>query len=289
MSEPFPEDYPIDPDLFSQAFDEADQSAENLQSNFVQGAEYSGYIRKALLLSRRIYSQIIIESFERPELVPIVISGMDYIGTLKDQLNLINTQIGPSIKNLSSVASTAYSVTSSTGTITLPELDFTMDDSPFEPPPFMKNDREVYAVKFDSLDASLGSNYRGVWETYYGSKSEPIRGALFLLRQTFDHLFALLAPDDYVRSSPFWQPKEGNDKNQIYRIERIQYAANEHISEESKSKILSSSANHINKVYNQLNLLHNRGAIDPEKGTAILNSMSAILEEWINAIEIDID
>lgn len=280
---------PIDPEDFSRAFDELDQSVENLQSNFVQGAEYSGYIKGALSTSRRIYSYIIGKSVDRPELVPILISGMDYFGVLNNQLNVINSQIEPSINNLASLASTVYSVTSSTGTMTLPNLEFTIEDSPFEPPPFMKKDREVYAAKFYRLDATLGSNYRGVWETYYVSKSEPIRGALFLLRQTFDHLFSLLSPDDDVRSSPFWQPKVGNDINKIHRIERIQYAANEHIREESKSKTLSASANHVNEVYNQLNLLHSREAIDPVKGTAILNSMSSILEEWIETIEMDTD
>jgi len=119
----------------------------------------------------------------------------------------------------------------------------------------------------------------------YGTRSDPERVALYEMRQTYDHFFACLAPDEEVRKSKYYHEKSGNDKGKVFREERILYAANKHIKDSEKAKTLIASADHMLEVYNSLNRAHNRGELNKVKAFRSLEEMRTILEDWIDAIE----
>jgi hypothetical protein len=157
---------------------------------------------------------------------------------------------------------------------------FTFGPPPFEPP----GAELTYAGHLDKLDPELGRVYRSVWETLRGTTFNPERIALEQMRQAFDHFFDRLAPDDEVRSSPHFSRKEGADPNKIHRRERILYAADRHIRDRQKANLLSSQAGTILGTYNELNKLHERGALDVGESRQTLVAMDRILREWIDAL-----
>jgi len=66
----------------------------------------------------------------------------------------------------------------------------------------LRND-DSYAAKMSRLDPALGATYQAVNEVVYGTTHDPARGGLFLLREAFNQLFSIIAPDDEVRNSAF--------------------------------------------------------------------------------------
>jgi len=284
--EDLPQQYPIDPDEFKRIFDDAEEGASSLHENLVEGAQYAGYIRRALAISRRIYSLLATRASEEPELIPLLSSGIEYVKALGDELRRLQVETKPTISRLYTITSTAFSFTSSSGIMVDPDSLDGFDDSSLVLPRFLSRDREEFAVQFDAIDPSLGETYRGSWESFHSGRADPLRGALFLMRQTYDHLFHVLAPDDEVRLSEYWQEKSGSDPKKVHRTERIQYAAFTHIKDESLARTFESAANQMTNIYDQLNRAHQRGEIDEEKATRALVAMSQLLEDWIEAIDL---
>ncbi len=99
-------------------------------------------------------------------------------------------------------------------------------------------ENEDQSTKFNEhiaeLDKDLAKTYQEIWEVLYATRSDPDRGALYLIRHAYDQLFRCLAPDSEVRNSPYWKEKFGDKPNQIYRNERILYAINTHIEDASR-------------------------------------------------------
>lgn len=112
------------------------------------------------------------------------------------------------------------------------------------------------------------------------------RAALFLIRQSFDHLFDILAPDEKVRASKYWKPKEGDKPNQVYRIERIEYASYSHIADPLRANTLAATSKQMNEVYNLLNQAHERGELNIDKAMKALRAMKSMLDEWADALDL---
>ncbi len=147
--------------------------------------------------------------------------------------------------------------------------------------------KKKYIVKFDKLDVELGRIFRSVWETFYSTTSSPEKNALYAMRQSFDHFFRILAPDEEVRRSKFFILKVGEkDENKVHRLERIQYAANTKIGDKKVAGLLAAEADHILKVYDKLNMLHSAKKLDREAVQELLTSMQRILEQWVDAVGI---
>ena len=100
----------------------------------------------------------------------------------------------------------------------------------------------------------------------------------------FDHLFGVLAPDDKVKVSPYWEPKDDNETNQVTRAERIEYAANTHIRNKTASERLIASTKHMLEVYNTLNKAHKRGKLDRSQSRESLKEMQSIIEDWVQSL-----
>jgi hypothetical protein len=135
------------------------------------------------------------------------------------------------------------------------------------------------------LDPSLAENYSAIREVLYGTRSDPERGALYLTRQLFDAFFGILSPDDKVRSSACWKPKNGEDPNQVTRLERMEYAAQTHIIDPLKAKTLRAEAKHMRDIWVALNKAHARGHLDEQAARQLLREAHLIIEDWVEALQ----
>jgi hypothetical protein len=147
-------------------------------------------------------------------------------------------------------------------------------------------DRSTETQRFlESLDPSLAETYCAIREILYGTRSEPERGALYLTRQLFDDFFRILSPDDKVRSSDCWKPKGGKDPNRVTRLERIEYAAQEHIADSVRAKRLLTEARHAREVWDALNKAHTPGHLDEQSARQLLREAHLVIEDWVEALQ----
>ncbi len=113
---------------------------------------------------------------------------------------------------------------------------FNLDE--FEAPPFFAPNDDATYKKLLQVHPPLAETYREVGQAFHGTTADPARAAISCMRQTVrDHFFENLAPEDAVRSSPYWKPKTGNDPLQITRRERMTYATHAHIKIQNEQKL----------------------------------------------------
>jgi hypothetical protein len=142
------------------------------------------------------------------------------------------------------------------------------------------------ADRFHKVDPALGKVCSQIWEALFGTIADPERAAMYMLRQTWDHFFDRLAPDEDVRSSPFFTKKPGDKPNLVHREERLRYALNTQVKEENKRALLAAESKQMLALYQNLNRAHERGEVNVLKARQSLNSMFAYLEAWANALGI---
>lgn len=153
-----------------------------------------------------------------------------------------------------------------------------------EEPPFKKPEQQNYIEKLRKIDISLSKTYEEIGQVLYATDSDPKRAALSMMRQSFDHFFENIAPDDEVRKSKYWAVKKGPDPNQVTRRERMMFAANTRISDKSHAQTIVSLFENILDTYQLLNKLHKRGTLSDKQAITGLRSMQKFIETWIDAI-----
>ncbi len=153
-----------------------------------------------------------------------------------------------------------------------------------DPPTWTSERTRIHAKRFESLDPELGSLYRSVWESFYAAIDQRERKALFSMRQLYDHLFDILAPDDEVRNSPYFREKTGKNPNQVHRSERIKYAANVRVVDKEVAAFLEAQDATMLALYEELNRAHKRGTLNRQEVKKVLKGMQALLELWIDAL-----
>lgn len=143
---------------------------------------------------------------------------------------------------------------------------------------------ERYAAKLTQLDTELGKVYGSVWQKYYAGTDDPYRSALGAMRQSYDHLFRVLAPDDAVRDSPYFSTKQDGDPNQVHRDERLLFAANKFIADPLKRSAIEAGVTGALANYRRLNSLHGTKPLDAELVRQALCAMQAVIEEWVDVL-----
>ncbi len=147
--------------------------------------------------------------------------------------------------------------------------------------------RMNYMERLAGFDLYLGKTYKEVDEILYGTSADPERAAAFSVRQVFDHLFQILAPDDCVRASHFFSPKSQPDsENQVYRRERIQYAIATRVKDNHKADNLRIVSENILEFYDHLQKAHTRGPIGKDEALSAIKAMMRYLELWTDALEL---
>jgi hypothetical protein len=188
------------------------------------------------------------------------------------------------------VSSTAYFLGTSTvvsGSVIDPNSKiFEVYNIP-KPPSFWPRDRiEQYALRLDKLDTELGKVYRSTWSSLLGNKENPERAAMYQMRQAYDHFFYIIAPDDEVRKSQYFQEKVDKPHDRVSRKERLHYAANLKIKDQDLHDLLLGQNDYMIELYQRLNKAHERSSIDSKEAKETLNAMRVMLEQWIDAINI---
>jgi hypothetical protein len=264
--------------------DEIVSSLDNLHEKTVEDAANIGYARDVMKSIRPLWEQLGNSTTSDPDTVDLYESNLGILHSFRDQITAYQELAMPLAglsKNAAGTASFLISASSTTATFFVSTTEFSSSDFPV----FLSPDRhEKYKKRFMAFDVSLGNIYQEIWEVLYGTRGDPERGALYLLRQSFDHLFDKLAPDDEVRRSLFWKLKVGNKPQEIWRNERIQFAAATRIKDKAIARTVLASSKHILAVYQSLNAAHERKEINRAKARKALEEMRSYLEEWADAI-----
>lgn len=154
-----------------------------------------------------------------------------------------------------------------------------------QPPPSWTPERfQEYAAKLTRLDPELGNVYHSVWQKFHSGTDDPYRAALGAMRQSFDHLFRILAPDDAIRASPYFTKKKGEKPNQVHRQERLRFAANKLITDPTRRALVESEVNSVLENYERLNKMHDTAPLDRTFVNQALHAMQGVVEQWVDVI-----
>jgi hypothetical protein len=268
--------------------DDIIQALDGIHSDLVDSATEVGRSLDVYRRSREIWAELGNASATDEDAARVYTSGVRFLSAVRDEIYAIDQEMKPLSERFEYVSGSAETFTGVTGTT----ASFLTVETPGEY--FLRghillpeSDRYRETQKrLAKLDKALAETYEEVWQARYGTRADPQRAGLFLVRQAFDHLFQVLAPDDQVRNSPFWEEKGGDDPNQVTRRERIQFAAYTRIKDKNRAKIMAVSAKHMLDVYNALNSAHERGELDESKTDRALSEMTSIIEEWAQALEL---
>ena len=290
MSEEPIENNPEDLENPEHIIDEIDSMFGDLKSRFVEGAIYFGQEQERIQIIRPEWQKLSSADVSDPEHAQIYASGVHALAAYRDEIreykNSVYLQIDDILRYSPSTGGT-ISVTSSTSTLTVSSVIST--PTPNLPSyilePSIEENKEIQN-KLTNIDPALEKTYSAIREVLYGTVSDPERAALYLIRQTFDHFFGTLAPDDAVRTSKFFKPKVDQDKDKVTRHERLMYASHTHIGNNSRRKSIIASFRHMLDVYDALNRAHTRGTLNPERARAALREMLVLLQEWIRGIDL---
>lgn len=290
MSEEPIENNPDDLENPEHIIDEIYSMFGDLKARFVEGAIYFGQEQERIQSIRPEWQKLSSGDVSDPGQAQIYASGVHVLAAYRDELrdykNLVSPQIDGILRYSPSTSGTV-SVTSSTGTLTMSTFASTPPPNltSYILEPSIEENKEIQN-KLTNIDPALEKTYSAIREVFYGTASDPERAALYLIRQTFDHFFGALAPDDAVRTSKFFKPKADKDKEKVTRHERLMYASHTHIGNNSRRKSLIASFRHMLDVYDGLNRAHIRGTLNPAQARAALREMLVLLQEWIRAIDL---
>lgn len=275
----------VDPKELGRLFDDTITLTDDLQQGLVKTAQSVGYSRDALVQTRQYWVRLTEMAKESPELTPFAMNAFDFIRSYHDEIAALQCQANIPSERFHAAAGTADAFLAVTDTTYSIVMVTGVAQIQYRPRPFpIEDSPQTYAARFSRLDPALGRTYQGIWEALYATRADPARGALFLMRQAFDHLFGLLAPDEKVRTSKYWKRKSGKKPNQVSRSERLKYAAFTHIKDPNRAGTMAASTKQVQDLYRALNMAHRRGELDEGKARKALLAMRRILEEWADAI-----
>lgn len=277
-----PDTEPIDEERPEDIIDEMEQTLDGLHTEFIEAAAVIGEEKERIQAIRPVWQALANLDTDSSEYADVFTTGTHALATHRDQLNEIRDQYG----SIGSQMSVISGSTDSTVAITAVTESFfskglvTVTPSPPTLP--TKDEAKDVEKTMRGLDPALHATYVSVREALYGTRSDPERAALYEIRQVFDHFFSILAPDDKVRESQYWTPKEGDKPNQVTRDERLRYAAHAHARTPVMARTLIGSSRHMLSVHDALNYAHKRGELDVNKARASIREMDTLLRQWIS-------
>jgi hypothetical protein len=175
--------------------------------NSLDSSTQVGYTRDAFRAARPILKSLGNAITTDPEASAIYSSNLDFLKAFRDEIRTqegLATTLPGLFKNTSGSAAVFLGATGTTAAFVNASV-FSPDDFPV----FVSPDQhEAYVRRFSQFDPALGQTYQEIWEALYGTRADPERAALYLIRQAFDQLFAKLAPDG---SSPIAILGQEND------------------------------------------------------------------------------
>jgi hypothetical protein len=279
------ESSPEDLENSEQIIDEIDSTLGDLKTRFVEGAIHFGQEQERIQKIRPEWEKLSSIDVSDADQAQIYASGVHALAAFRDELNDYRNMVFPLTEGIlrqSPSTDGTLTVTSSTTSflsVNAPDLtSYILEPS--------QSENEEILNKLRNIDPTLEKTYSAVREVLYGTVSDPERAALYLIRQTFDHFFGTLAPDDSVRSSKFFKQKNEKNSDRVTRHERLMYAAHTHIGNKYRRNALIASFRHMLDLYEGLNRAHTRGAVNPEQARVALREMLVLLQDWIRSIDV---
>lgn len=250
----------------------------DIQKNLSEQAQEFGYSKDIFEKASHQYENVV----DDPILDDVEQTLTSHLRYLKDYEGNLRNFLAQS-KQASYIAFS----TASTATFTAATIHPSFFFETLSPPLSWKPERrKEYIEKMSKLDKELGKAYASIWETFYATKESPEKTSLYAMRQTFDHLFRILAPDEEVRNSLYFSEKAGDNKDQVHRSERLRYAAYTKVKDRTMGELLASKTKQTLDTYEKLNKMHLEKVLNRENVREILTAMQSVLEEWIDAIGI---
>lgn len=276
-----------DPEALAKRLVRLRTKADWLKEQASDAVEKAGYIQSATNQFADAFGMISTSGRSDPLWPQFLASGQNIAGALEEELDIYQREIQPLRFRLDSAVQ-MFSNAASTGVVACNSMVPGGPTLRYQPFPFESGASEQeYVAKLTALDPSLGETYRAAWANQYNQQYDPGRTALAQMRQTFDHLFGLLAPDPAVKASPFWNAnnKPPHRAENVDREERQTFAADKWISDKNKRTVLLESAATTAVAYQDLNRIHKRGSLDEDKARETFLAIDAILRRWIDSIE----
>lgn len=275
----------LTPEQVQEAFAAAEQKAADAQEFHIQAAQHAGYTREVIRVAAPFYMQLAEIAQDKPDLYPILATGINVVNSICSELEQAARLAKPLIPGLYAISASADTFINNAGTAAITISPRNIESLSVEAPPFFSPDESAIEKKLSLLDPSLSDTYREIGQAYHGTTADPARAAIGLMRQTFDHFFSILAPDDMVRASLYWKRKSGPEPDQVTRKERMTYAARTHIRDQARSDTIVANINNILATYQMLNKLHKRGALSERQARKALKTMKRFIETWADALE----
>lgn len=267
-------------------FEEAKKLADEMQKKHAEAAQAYGHTKHVLTHIQPFWEQLQQRAETVEALLPFVQSGHANVAAVAASMRTSSKKWGDISQDAQSVALSASYMGSSTSTAHSTFLNVTAEPVVYDParlrlPSYL--DKKNLADRFAKIDPALGKVCREIWESLYGTAADPERAALFMLRQTWDHFFWKLSPDDKVRGSKHWSKTSEAKPDLVTRAQRIAYAIDTHVVDPQKKLLLAAATDQMVLLYDELNRAHARGEFNREKAINSLTTIYAWLEQWADA------
>jgi len=276
---------PIDEERPHDIIDGIEETLDKLHSEFTEAATVIGQEKERIHAIRPVWQVLADADTDSPEYANVFHTGVHALAAYRDQLNDIRGQygtLGSRVREISASTDSTVAITAVTQSFFTKGLVSVTPAPPTLPPRDEATDVEAALRR---LDPALLATYLGVREALYGTRSDPERAALYEIRQVFDHFFSILAPDEQVRDSKYWSPKEGDKPKMVTRDERLRFAANKHARTPILARTLIGSSRHMLSVHDALSSAHNRGELDVNKSRFSIGEMDTLLRQWITSTD----
>jgi len=271
----------IDQERPEDIIDEMEHALDELHTELTEAAMEIGEEKERIRAIKPVWKELANLVADSPEYACVYTTGTHALANHRDQIKNVRDHIGSlgsQISVISGSTDSSVAITSVTESFFSRGLVSVSPSPPTLPPKDEAKDVEGALLE---LDQALHATYIGVREALYGTRSDPERAALYGIRQVFDHFFSILAPDDQVRKSQYWTPKEGDKPNQVTRDERLRNAAHTHARTPVLARTLIGSSRHMLSVHDALNYAHKRGELDANKARSSIREMDTLLRQWI--------
>jgi hypothetical protein len=244
----------------------------------------TSYIRYRILFQR---------AQEETSIYPIIASGLQFVRGVAGEIKRLATRLEkivlPEIHfPLGPVARWTGSFGSATDIASdLFDLQRSSKLEPIPDPLPRRFKQKIYKRVFSTAihdDPELLESYHQVWQIPNGIPADRYPASLLTLRQVFDHFFRLFAPDDRVRASAFWEPKEGDESDKIFLFERIACATSTDLLSNELSDSLAGLVNLIINLYESATVLDKQGDLDEVIANKLILAMDNIIKDWFEII-----
>lgn len=258
---------------------------KQIQQKAAQATKKVGYAHEVISAGEP-YWQALDDPFKSGQVDEVLASGYDVLQSLHRQVeatDLQSSELLGQVEGIMSNTSMYAGVTAATVSFSGLTLDF--DSEHLRKLSYSFERHDEYQRKLEALDSALSRTFGGIRDAYFGASSDSLRQALFQARQTVDHFFNALIPDDMeVMQQSWWSPDDPKKPQVISRPQRIRYAAEKHVRDRNQREVLIQGARHMNKVYDALQMLHTRGTLDEARAKDVLFEMLSLIRTWVDSI-----